>query len=468
MPYISPVNAVKKDGTTLCEVVVPHLREAHNVAGMQPEEFTPVSIVPVRSHYAMCGCPCCCVSIPAGFSAIVSRCGADQPGKEPDGSWSPGYHCLCCWWYRVNRLISKQYIIFDTPVKEVKTKDNITVNIDVLIVCEVVQADTFAYQLGPEKLDSLLRATQEEVLRSVAYEILVENIYDLHGHDTQEWVKEMNKSFEQFGVFIHHFTVRNVQIPGDMAQDFENQTLFESKTAEKKMKQESDRLAMNNEEARTKLRDECDNAKMAAEEQMVTTRAQIVKEVREVIATTQAEIGVLEATRVAEVDDLQATADLEAAKINAEILTIKREHAAKVEAEVGKLESQAIAYERQQGARGRKEASEKVAQGKKAIAMEEGNAAEAFSARRRQEMELAKLDILEQLASNPKIQISTSLENNMGLAPDNSLVTQIAQQGMEAFRMRLAEMTKSSVNKLDMKTALAGGLVRPVPQQTMG
>merc|ERR1719482_2295836 len=106
-----------------------------------------------------------------------------------------------------------------------------------------------------------------------------------------------------------------------MAKDFEDKTLYESKTIEKQVQQESDRLALNNEEARQKLKEECENNRMAAEEQAVTTKAQIVKEVREVIASTEKDMGVLEAKRLAEVADMEATAELKVAKTKADILT---------------------------------------------------------------------------------------------------------------------------------------------------
>jgi len=464
LPWISPINAVQKDGTTLVEIVIPHLRDAHIVAGMQPEDKMPITIVPLSAASSCCCVPMCWMSIPDGFSAIVSSFGKDVTGKEPDGSWSSGFHIFMPW-NRVNRLVSRQLIIFDTPVKDCKTKDNITVNIDVLIVLEIVQASQFVYGLGPEKLDSLLRAAQEEVLRQVAYNQPVESIYDLHGTDTKDWVTALNANFEKFGVVVNHFTVRNVQIPGDMAKDFEDKTLYESRTVEKKVQQESDRLNLNNDEARQKLKEECENARMAAEEQAVTTKAQIVKEVREVLASTEKDIGVLDAQRLAEVADLEATADLEVAKTNATILTKERENKARVGAEVGKLEAEAEAYEAQKKAAARMEASQKIAVGKKAVAEAEGEASTAFAARRQQEQEMARLDILDKLAQNKDIMIATSLENNMGLAPDNSLVSQVAQQGIEAFRMKLADMTATSVSNLGMGKKLAGGLVRPVPQQ---
>jgi len=454
----------KKDGTTLCEIVVPHIRDAHDVVGLQPDEYTVVTIVPRSSVSRLCCVPMCWVSIPQGFAAIVSRFGADVTGEEEDGTFSAGFHCF--WpWYRVNRLVSRQRIIFDTPVKDCKTKDDITINIDVLIVLEITQAIDFVYGLGPEKLDDLLRASQEEVLRQVACSMPVEQIYDLHGANTDEWVKKMNEGLEPYGVQIHHFTVRNVQIPGDMAKDFEDKTLYESKTLEKKVQQESDRLKLNNEEARTKLKEECDNARMAAEEQAVTTKAQIVKEVREVIASTEKEIGMLDAARDAEVQDLYASAELEVAKTEAEMMKVKENSEAEVGLEIGMLEAKAEAYEKNKRAASRMEATAKLAEGKKAIAEAEGVAATSFAARRAQEQELERLKILEQLGENPNIQIATSLENNTGLAPDNSLVSQVAQQGLEALRMRLAEMTVGSASKLDMGKKSAGGLMRPIPQQ---
>mmetsp|Transcript_3461 Transcript_3461/g.6785 ORF Transcript_3461/g.6785 Transcript_3461/m.6785 type:complete len:480 (-) Transcript_3461:100-1539(-) len=466
-------NKKEKEGTTLIEILVPHIRDAHDVVGLQPEGHTPVTIVPVTSASECCCCPLCWFSVPSGFAAIVSRFGADVPGQEKDGTWSPGFHWnCCCQCLRVSRLVSRQLIIFDTPVKDCKTQDNITVNIDVLIVLEIIEASKFVYELGPEKLDALLRASQEEVLRQVAFTIPVEHIYDLHGTNTEEWVKSMNVSFKPYGVMIHHFTVRNVQIPQDMAKDFEDKTLYESKTLEKRVQQESDRLKLNNDEAREKLKEECENARMAAEEQAVTTKAQIIKEVREVLASTEKEIGVLNAQKDAEVADIVAKAELEVAKTNAEIMTTKRESQAKVNAEVGKLEAEAEAYEKQKKASARMEAAQKIAQGKKTVAEAEGAATTAFAQRRAQEQELARLDILARLAKNQSIQIATSRENNMGLAPDNSLVTQVAQQGLEALRMKLADLTSGSAAKLnfgggDMKMELAGGLVRPVPQMKM-
>mmetsp|Transcript_23878 Transcript_23878/g.48614 ORF Transcript_23878/g.48614 Transcript_23878/m.48614 type:complete len:472 (-) Transcript_23878:166-1581(-) len=465
--WLSP-NSTKKDGTTLCEIEIGHISDAHDIIGLQPDDFTPIVVVPRSSATRVCGVPCCYTSIPAGFTAMVSRWGAMIESKDnaEDGGWEPGFHCFYPW-YRVDRLVSKQLVIFDTPVKDCKTKDDITVNIDVLIVFEIVQASDFVFGIGPDKLDDFLRASQEEVLRQMAGETHVENIYDLHGTNTEKWVTQMNEKFSRYGVKIHHFTVRNVMIPQDMAQDFEDKTLYESKSIEKAMQQDSDRLKLSNDEELQKLREECDNMRMAEEEKSVTAKAQLAKEVREVLASTDKDVLLAEAQRDADVQDVTTTADLELAQNQAEIHTLKRETEANVEKEVGKLEAEAEAYESQKRASAKMEASAKTSLGRTTLAEAEGAAEEAFAARRAQEQELARLAILARLADNQHIKVVTTLENNTGLAPDNSLVAQIAQQGMEAFRMKLGEMTSTSIGKLDMGKVYSGGLVRPVPQMTM-
>eukprot|EP00928_Gymnodinium_smaydae_P013474 TRINITY_DN14912_c0_g1_i1.p1 TRINITY_DN14912_c0_g1~~TRINITY_DN14912_c0_g1_i1.p1 ORF type:complete len:472 (+),score=131.26 TRINITY_DN14912_c0_g1_i1:71-1486(+) len=455
-----------KEGTALKEIKIKHIRDAHEIIGLQVEDYTPVSLVPEHAASNVCGVPCCWVGIPEGFTAMVTKWGADVAGGAEDGTWEPGHHCW--WpWYSVSRLVTKQLIIFDSPVKNCKTADDITINIDVLVDCWIRDAKKFMYNIGPEKFDDLMRATEEEVLRSMAGTLHVEDIYDLHGKNTQEWVDKMNTSFERYGVEVRHFTVRHVSIPNDMAKDFEDKTLYDSKTSEKRMQQSSDMLNNDHIEERQKLREQCDNDRMAKEEEVVTIRSQITKEVSEVVANSEREISKLDAETTATVEDITTKSMLECAKIEAQIRALKRESTGKVQLEEGKLNAEAELYEVSKRSEAKAEASEKISEGKKAVAEAEGVAADAFAAKRALEQEEARIRVIGELAQNKHIKIASSLENSTGLAPDNSLVAQVAQQGLEAFRMKLAEMTAASAKKLDMGQTVAGGLVRPVPQVTM-
>jgi len=443
-----PPGAPRKDGTTLIELNIKNLSDAHDIVGERPEGvFTPVTLVPRNAMGGCCGL-CCYVAIPSGFSAIVSKFGAVVPGDMDDQTWSPGCHCFSPL-NSVDKLVSKQVIIFDTPVRDCKTKDAITVNIDVLISFEVVRAPDFVYSIGPEKFDDLLRASQDEALRQMANETLVENIYDLHGANTDHIVKELNAKFEKYGVLIHHFTVKNVRIPPDMAQDMEDKTLFDSKTTMKHMKQESDRLKLNNDEGKQKLKEECENAKMAAEQQAQVVKTQAIKETSEVVAQTQKDIAELESSWQIQKQQILTDAELDISKLKSQILSIEREIKSKTSADCGKLKAESEAYHKQKQADAKVAVAEKLANGKKALGDAEGVAAEAFQARREHEAGLKRLDILEKLVRNDSIQIATSQENHVGLSEENKVVTQVAQQGLEALRAKLAEVTATSLSKLE-------------------
>lgn len=439
-----------KEGTSLLELGVSRLSDAHELVGERPDGWTPLVLAPQKSMST-----CCCipfVSIPEGFSAIVTKLGAIVEGDLPDGTWSPGFH----WFsplYTVDKLVSKQLVIFDTPVKDCKTKDAITVNLDVLIVFEILRATDFVYQLGAMKLDDLLRAAQDESLRQMAMETNVEDIYDLHGTNTQHIIDEMNETkFNKFGVHIHHFTVKNVTIPLEMANDFQEKTLFDSKTSMQHMKQTFDRQRLNNEEGKQKLREECDNARQAAEQQAEVVKNKAVKETAEVIAQTGRQIAELEAMKTVEAQKLLTDANLEVSKLNSQILALQREIKTKTSADCGRILAEAEAFSKKQETDAKIEAAAKLANGKRALGEAEGVASAAFAARRANEAELKRLDILEKVTLRGDCKIATSQENTMGFSYDNSVVTQVAQQGLEALRTKLAEVTATSLEKISLKS----------------
>jgi regulator of protease activity HflC (stomatin/prohibitin superfamily) len=405
--------------------------------------------------------------VPEGFSAIVSKFGAQVEGDLEDKTWSPGFH-----WFsplnNVDKLVSKQLIVFDTPVKDVRTSDSITVSIDVMITFEITEAPNFVYGLGPEKFDDFLRASQAEVLRQMAVERPVASIYDLSGANTEKEVAGLNDKFAKWGVKIHHFTVKNVTIPDKLAKDAEERTLFDSKTTKNRMKQESDRLQLNIVEGKQKLREECDNARMAAADEAKVKETQAQKETKEVIAQTQKDIAELEVSWEIQKSQVLADADLDISKLKSQILTIEREVKSKTSAEVGKLEAEAQAYAKRTQAEARVLVAQKLAEGKKAIGAAEGEASTAFQALREHEANMMRLDVLEKLVRNERIKIATSQENTIGLSEENQVVTQVAQQGLEALRAKLAEITATSLAKIEQSApgqqAMRASTTLPAPE----
>lgn len=444
-----PVGAPRKEGSTLIELRIHDLSEAHYLISERPDDaYTPVVIIPQHSMPSLCCIPLCMVCIPSGFSAIVTRFGAEVQGDLQDGTWSDGCHCMS-FLNNIDKLVSKQLIVFESPVKDVKTKDAITVHLDVLIVFEIFHARDFVYALGPEKFDDFLRSAQDEALRHIAFETSIDHIYDLFGRNMEHIIQELNDKFSKFGIKIHHFTVKDVRIPSEMANDFEEKTLFESKTTMQHMKQTFDRLKLNNDKGKSKLREECENARMAAEQQANVVQNQAVKETAEVVAQTARDIAELETSREAEVQKVVAHSELDISKMKSQIMALEREMNSRTQAEVGRVKAEADAFVKNKKTEASITVAGMLANGKQALGEAEGDAASAFASRRAFEAELKRLEILEQLiAQGTGKKIATSQENTVGLNQDNAVVTQVAQQGLEALRAKLAEITAASLAHL--------------------
>jgi len=131
------------------------------------------------------------------------------------------------------------------------------------------------------------------------------------------------------------------------------------------------------------------------------------------------------------------------------ILSIEREIKSKTSAECGRLEAEAQAYQKQKQADAKVAVAKMLANGKRALGEAEGIASKAFEAKRQHQADMARLQILEKLVQNDGIKVATSEENHMGLAEENQVVTQVAQQGLEALRAKLAEITATSLSKLE-------------------
>jgi len=387
----------------------------------------------------VCCFPMMAVSIPEGFNAIVTKFGAVVEGTGEGGTFPAGIHKFPPF-YSVDKLVPKQCFIFNTPVKDVKTSDNVTVNIDVMMVFRIEKARDFVYQIGPAKFDDLLRAMQDEALRQIAIETPIDKIRDLHGAKTSHIVEDLNQKVEKYGVRILHFIIEQVSIPQVMADDFEEKTLYDPKTQLKQTNQEKDRLTLNNQEGQQKLRDECHNMQLAAEQTATVVKAQPVRETQSVLAKAKKDIAEIVAQNAAEEKQVRVNAELEVSKITAEIMKLGQTNKPKIDVETGKLQAEAESYCKERLAESRIICARKLAEAKKKMGVAEGESSEAFAAARAFEADMKRLDILEQILKNKDVTIKTSNDLIVGLNPNNLVVAQVAMDAIEALRTKLQGM----------------------------
>ena len=125
-----------------------------------------------------------CIMIPEGFYALVTYNGAEI---EKDGIYvhNPGCRCATCF-TGISHLVTKQYVVFDAPVKGCKTKDNVTVQIDVSCVFRVMGSKPgedrnaprdFVHKVTPAGLQQQLMDALAEEIRKLARSVKHTEVY---------------------------------------------------------------------------------------------------------------------------------------------------------------------------------------------------------------------------------------------------------------------------------------------------
>jgi len=132
-------------------------------------------------------------TVPSGAYALVTRHGADLDFKGPDGKnsavWPAGIHPFYPPWVKVSHLVNTESVVLDLPVKACKTKDNVTVNIDVALVFRIMGNEKlgedpelvrkFVHRVKPRGLEQQLRDAQEEAVRALARSLKHTEIYGI-------------------------------------------------------------------------------------------------------------------------------------------------------------------------------------------------------------------------------------------------------------------------------------------------
>merc|ERR1719411_2111719 len=274
----------------------------------------PVVFNPVR------GCCATHIVIPKGFVALVNRHGR-YVGKWGAGlKWAPP-------WVNVSHLVPEQYVVYDTPVKECPTQDNVMVTIDVTLVFKIQTDDekatyNFCYKLGPRGLDEMLKAFQEESIRGMTRKRKYNEIYDLMDSQQDKQMdaqrRELNDHFSQFGVEITDISVTNVHLPKEFADTMQEATVWHNRNMFKTLQQEYElrKIEVREAEAKEKQKLKEDLEKFTAEKDKDV--ADLRKKKKLVDAVTDQQLAVVRENEKADVLAIKSNAELVVAKLNSQ------------------------------------------------------------------------------------------------------------------------------------------------------
>jgi len=355
------------------------------------------------------------VIIPKGFVGLVNRHGRYV------GIWEAGMHTAAPW-ISVSHLIPQQYTVYDTPVKECPTQDNVMVTIDVALIFRVMTESekalyNFAYRLGPDKLDKMLRAFQEEAIRGMVRKRKYNEVYDLmdvdHDKQLEGTKRDLNNHFNEYGIQITSLSVTNVHLPREFANNMQEESVWGTRDEFNKLEQKFSlqKIQIKEIEAKSKQKAAEDLAEFTAEKEMLV--ADEKKKLANVQAETRKQIAMVKEQEKYDVNTVSSKALLVDAKINAErdvkLAKIRQEG----QAEYDKINIEAKTYVASKEADSQRIIATNEATSMGLMASAEQEAATQLASQREYHKKMRSLQTLRALSQNNDVCISGNHKDNI-------------------------------------------------------
>jgi len=401
-------------------------RALGNVEIQGNKRMLPIVFAPATSSWITC--------IPQGFKAVVAIHGKHH------GVWGPGYHFTLPW-VTIPFLLSESHFVYDTPVKECPTADNVMVTIDIMLI---VRVDTspgddgkhrgifaFVDTLGPQQLSPQLNAFQEEAIRDMARNRRYNEIYDLmdaqHDEQLENTRRNLNNHFGEYGIEITEIAVTNVHFMNpDFISEMAQPAIYIQEDEFNKLEQDHQLKIIKIRETETKEKQIKKEDLEKLEAGLQRTLAEITKKLNKIRADTSRELADIKEREKAEILNIQSESNLEVSKIRRErdVSIAKIRSSGKAEADAIEVETRVYIEKL------RADAAVKIAKNRATAlnfqASAEMDAAKSLTQKRDYEQLFKRLRVLRGLAVNPQCAIA-------GNSGDNPIAQLMA--GSEAGKM---------------------------------
>lgn len=418
------------NGTRLDREVIDNLEDAYSYLGKHRVDAEGYHLVPLILTPAPSIKPY--AAVPEGFFAVLTTNGR-WTSLVPAGLQYVG--CLS----RIEFLVPKQHITFDTPSKTVITADNVEIEIDVTLIFHIMDdpksIQSFIYNLGPEQLDKQLRAFQDEAIRTMARKTRVDQAYDLmdskHDQELDLTKQMMNEKLAESGVQIDFITITSITLPNPIAKSMEKSTTFSKHQKKAEIEQKYEILKIENVNAQKKLTQTFELQRQQITEDYKNLEAKEQSELKNVNATWAKRSAEIEEQTRNTVNQLQSEGELSVASINAERDVERAKIIASAQMESKRIESETAAYVRNTKAKAEEQVAKNDASALLVLADAEAFAADAMKEKREFEARMSKLEILRSLALNDQIFISGHNSDNISAQILSALNSKTI--GLQAF-----------------------------------
>lgn len=262
------------------------------------------------------------MEVPSGVTCLLQKFGADM------GAADPGLHFVPSWW-RIAYVVSNQANTYDAPVLACPTSDDVMVNIDVVLIFRINDAQKFVYKLGAQNFDDFLSGTVDEAIRMLVRTQTHKTVYWLRGDRAKEMLPKLNQVFEGSGVIFSDVKITAVWLPNELASTLENTTIMEKKMDKLRRQNEYEMVKINMENAM-----QIEEITRKLEQTLVAekgraTRAELEFDQRKVKAEEDGRVALIQAESIGQVEHMATQTQLNRTKVTLNTLEVQQTSKAK-------------------------------------------------------------------------------------------------------------------------------------------
>ena len=416
----------------------------------------------------------CCpyITAPSGMYALVQDAGRDTD-YNGRAVWPSGWHFASpfpCWQRKISHLVTKQSIVFDTPIRGCKTIDDVTVTIDICVVFRIMGDELrgedpalvreFVHTLGPAELARQLKDAQDERVRALARSVKHTEVYSLRSRGsysktgltrklsrtarrrssmgnmsdakiterldqvnekamrvTEDMNIKLNAQFNKYGVQIIDVAIQRVSLPVNFEKQMESRTTYIAEIEEQKQKQSKDMQTVRQREEIETLHQKYADEQALERENGKKMETDVIMKLKNVVAVTNKIICSIKEESRAKVLEVNSATSLEVQKLASETNQILDHWSAKSNSESEKIAAECDAYVWKKSSEAQLVEIQHAAKSKKIVAEAEGASSHALQLKRAYLLRKKQIAMYSALADNRNVVI-TGNNAGRGMLPD--------------------------------------------------
>ena len=199
--------------------------------------------------------------IPQAKACVIERLGAYHK------TWQTGLHILMPIVDRIAAEVSLKEIVLDFEPQPVITKDNVTMQIDTVVYCQIMDPKLYAY--GVERPISALGNITATTLRNIVGDLELDETLTSRDTINVSMRNILDEATDPWGIKVTRVEIKNILPPKDIQDSMEKQMRAERERREKILQAEGEKksnvLIAEGEKEAMMLRAEAKKAAMIAE-----------------------------------------------------------------------------------------------------------------------------------------------------------------------------------------------------------